>query len=559
MSFVGFPSATNTILPTVIAAVGGCIALLLLWRRVEPRWVALLFGLSSALSYIAFVHGAGLPFYGLQGDETFVMAFLEHVATGHFFSDFSYAALPPFYPPLYFWVVGGISWFLHWNGVQAGKLGAALVFGFLPFLSVVLQEHLWQKRPEAERPAVWGMVFAAIAYLPLVGWENALLKPYEVFTGLLAVQLAAFFFVRAGEKWSWRDGIFYSITFFLLLLTYYFWGIQIAIAGLLSLALSRTVFFRRLRAYALVGSLALVGSAIFWLPYLISLTQGFSSAQGTFLLPNDFALFFPFLPWQMSGLVFLAGLVAFVRSYRAPVMQSLALLAVTPYLWQLCGAVLFLAGKQPFLPSKPFLFFGGAAFVTAAGWGIGWWGKKMQRSWHISLVTVCVVVLTSFGGVFALRPETQAALSRMRAPSDEVQQLDAFFKTHADVLQHTYLSSGIGQLSAFVPLDTFIEPTVHFSHPAARWPERFAFLEELAASSDAATFAKRLRETPWGSVDGLLLYRAADAYLLYFQEDAWPSGTRERVISLPAVLVSSTFWQAQAHIGDFFVFTRRVP
>jgi hypothetical protein len=309
--------------------------------------------------------------------------------------------------------------------------------------------------------------------------------------------------------------------------------------------------------------LALVGSAIFWLPYALSLTQGFSSAQGTFLLPNDFALFFPFLPWQMSGLVFLAGLVAFVRFYRAPVMQSLALLAVTPYLWQLSGAVLFLAGQQPFLPSKPFLFFGGAAFVTAAGWGMGLLGKNISLQGY-TRVMVCVAatllsVLVSFGGVFVLRPETQGALSGMRAPSAEVEQLDTFFKTHADLLQLTFLSSGIGQLSAFVPLDTFIEPTVHFSHPAARWPERFVFLEELAASSDAATFAKRLRETPWGSVDGLLLYRVADAYLLYFQEDAWPSGTRERVISLPATLVSSTFWQERAHIGDFFVFTRRVP
>ncbi len=546
----------------VIAAIGGFVALLLLRHRVHPRWLALLFGLSSALAYIAFAHGAGLSFYGLQGDETFVMAFLEHVAAGHFFSDFSYAALPPFYPPLYFWIVGGVGWLLHWNGVQAGKLGVALVFGLLPFGSVVLQEWLWRGRPDTERPSAWGMLFAAVVYLPVIGWENALLKPYEVFTALLGVQLAAFFFVRAGEKWSWRDTLLYGIGFSLLLLSYYFWGMQIAIAGILSFVVFRTSLVRRLGSYALVGCLALLGSMPFWLPYLISMTHGFSAAQGTFLSVQDFDLFVPFFSWQVSGLVFLGGLVVFVRWYRQPLIRSLALLALTPYLWQLCGAVLFLLGKQPLLPAKPFLFFGGAAFVTAAGWGIGFFKTRdvsRRQSLAFGTVAVTLATLVSFGGFFVSQPETQAAFFRMRAPSAEVQELDAFFHVHPEFLHHTYLSSGIGQLSAFVPLDIFIQPTVHFSHPAARWPERFAFLVELAVSGDATVFAERLQETPWGSVNGLLLYRSDDTYSLFFQEDAWPNGTRERVIAIPAALVSDVLWQEQTHIGDFFVFTRRTP
>lgn len=562
MSFGAFPSAMNTVFPTIVAFIGTIVGLILLRFGAQPRWFALLFGVSSAAAYLVFAHGAQLSFYGLQGDETFVMGFLEHVAAGHFFSDFSYAALPPFYPPLYFWIVGGISWFLGWNGVQAGKLGAALVFAFLPFASVVLQEYLWRGRPETERPLAWGMLFAAVAYLPVVGWENALLKPYEVFTGLLGVQLAAFFFVRAGEKWSWRDSLLYGVGFSLLLLTYYFWGIPIAMAGLLSLVLFRISFVRRLGTYAVVGCVALFGSAVFWIPYLVSMIHGFSAAQGTFLSAHDFDPFLPFFSRQLSSVVFLGGLFTFVRWYRQPLMRSLGLFALIPYLWQFCGAVLFLVGKQPFLPAKPFLFFGGAAFVTAAGWGIGFLNISQIPRRVISAACILVVLaatLASFGGLFVLRPEVRGALPRMRAPSAEVRQLDAFFTAHPELLAHTYLSSGLGQLSAFVPLDMFLQPTVHFSHPAARWQERFAFLEALAASGDAATFAERLQTTPWGPVHGLLLYRPDDVYLLFFQEDAWPNGTRERIIAIPTALISDAFWQEHARLGNFFVFTRRTP
>lgn len=546
-------------LPLFVAVVGCIAALLCFSFGVRARWIALCLGVANAAAYLLFVHGARLAFFGLRGDETFVASFLMHVAAGHPFSDFSYAALPPFYPPLYFWIVGGIGWVLHWNGIQAMKLGVALTFALLPVCSVALQEWLWRTRPDAERPSVWGMVIAAVAFFPIVGWDAAILKPYETIAALLGVQLATFFFADAARALTRKQVLFYGLGFGLLLLTYYFWGIQIAVGGLLSFALFSDGRWTRLKNACRVACIALLVATPYWLPYALSLRAGFSPDQGTFLFQDDFLFWAPFLQPTLVGAFLFFGVFSLIIQRRSPVFRALGALALAPYLWQLCGTVLFLLDRRPLLPGKAFLFFGSAVLVTAAGWGIGILLRRHATRAHrlpLFVMGVCATCAFSFGA-FTMRPTVRALVPGMQQPTAEVTELTLFFCAHPALLSRTYLSSGVNQLSAFVPLDLFIEPTIHFSHPGARWHERYTFLQSLAESQNAATFAERLLHTPWGAVDGLLLYRHDDAYLLFFQGDAWPNGTREQVISLPVRLVDAVYWDTQTQVGDFLVATRK--
>lgn len=551
---LGYIAAERLVLAAAFATA------LILWRRRVPVWAyVLLFGFSAALEYLLFVHGARLSFWGLQGDELFVTAFLERVAAGQPFSDFTYLNLPPFYPPFYFWFVGGVGYLARWNGVQAAKFGTAFSFALLPLASFFLQKRLFGKVAPDARPAEWGFALAAALFFPAVTWDAAVMKPYETITALLGVQVAVFFIVRAGEKLTRRSLFGYGLFFALLLGTYYFWGFQIAIAALLAFLFYRAGIWARLKNYLGVALIALAGSAVFWLPYLLSLRAGISPEQATFLYSGDFDLYLPFLRLDLFGVFFAFAVGALVYWRRDPIFRALGLLALAPYLWQIGGALVFIFGGRPAIPSKPFLFFGTAALVTAGAWGLArlpW--RKFRAKWQavFTFAVFAALATYSFAGLFIDQSAIRAARDKMQRPSAEIIELTDFFAANPNLLRRRYLSSGLPQLSAFVPLDLFLQPTVHFSHPAAGWKNRVAFLEKLAVVGGPEEFAALAARAPGGAVDGLLLYRSGDKYLLYMQEDAWPDGTREKTIAVPARLIGDGYWKLEQRIGNFYVFTK---
>ncbi len=110
------------------------LGLILFFKLKKPILLVTLIAAFLATTYLVLIYQAKVTWWGLQGDEIFVTAFLEKVAFGQPFSDFFYSGLPPFYPPLYFWLIGGLAYLLKFNGIQAAQLGVALVLFLLPIL-----------------------------------------------------------------------------------------------------------------------------------------------------------------------------------------------------------------------------------------------------------------------------------------------------------------------------------------------------------------------------------------------------------------------------------------
>jgi hypothetical protein len=126
----GMPLSITTIniigISKIILALWVVSFFFLLWRRKSAFWHLA----SSTSAIIAFTAVLLWPlqkmWWGNNGDETFVGAFLLRVMEGQPFSDFYYAWLPPFYPPLYFWVVGGISSLIAATAITGAKVGIVL-------------------------------------------------------------------------------------------------------------------------------------------------------------------------------------------------------------------------------------------------------------------------------------------------------------------------------------------------------------------------------------------------------------------------------------------------
>src|SRR3989339_775293 len=94
------------------------LGVLFFFKLKKPVSFVLLIAVFLSLTYYFLIYNSELTWWGLQGDEIFVTAFMQKVASGQFFSDFFYKDLPPFYPPLYFWLIGGLGYLFNLNGIQ---------------------------------------------------------------------------------------------------------------------------------------------------------------------------------------------------------------------------------------------------------------------------------------------------------------------------------------------------------------------------------------------------------------------------------------------------------
>jgi hypothetical protein len=109
------------------------------YKKWKPVYFLLLLGGLSSLAYIFLVRGTALPLWGLKGDEITIAAMYETFAHARWWGDFAYAHLPPFYPPLWFWLFGIIERVRDLNGVQIGKIASVATIAVYPIVFYFLQ------------------------------------------------------------------------------------------------------------------------------------------------------------------------------------------------------------------------------------------------------------------------------------------------------------------------------------------------------------------------------------------------------------------------------------
>ena len=509
--------------------------------------------------------------WGNNGDEVFVGAFLTRVLHGEFMSDFYYGWLTPFYPPFYFWVVGAVSSFVTQSAIASAKIGAVLSLLVLFVGSYTWQWLYWahvgqtKSRDNVEQSA-WFWLLAPLLFLLALDFETFLVKPYETGSALFGALFIGYF-ARAiqAERWTKRTYLFFGLTGGLLFLTYYFWWFMLVPAMIVLTMRSGELKRNFTRLVGLGALVAIVAS-----PYLVPLGQTFLSIglenwQAAYFVPQDFLTFVPWAHVDLRLVLFLVGLFGLVFYRRSPFSRGVGLAFVMAYLYQLVNIILFLTHTTPAQSGKPFLFLGTALLMVAAAQAVVIIAEKYRGgfstfAWQ-SIITVAVLVLVPLTPMvrFIDDPVVQQQIEKDITPPSALVLSQKIVEQLPEYKNVVWLSSGDPELNLYIPLTYYIAHNPHFSHPSSHFYARLDFVKKLTGAASAVEFSSLIDKKASPHITGLLLYYdvTTKTYPLFFWQDNYPNGGKELRLDLNPSLIAEHDWQMIFHDGQWFVFVRK--
>ena len=183
-----------------------------LYKKAKP-WVFLLVtGALSALAYAILVNNWGLLLWGLQGDEITIAAMYNTFIHQGFFSDFGYYTLPPFYPPLFFWIFSLPGRLFNWNGVVAAKFASFIFIFIFPILTYAVSRLYWRSsEPSRNQPGIIAAFLAPLLIFVLIDHSAIIGKPYELLAAMATVYWTAFLLLEVKKKhWRFKQAVIFG-------------------------------------------------------------------------------------------------------------------------------------------------------------------------------------------------------------------------------------------------------------------------------------------------------------------------------------------------------------
>ncbi len=565
LTFVDIQHLILVKLCLVVFIISGFVCL---YYKIKPWIFLLITGACLAAGFYFFIDGLRLPFWGLTGDEVTVAAMYNTFAHGGWFSDFAYHSLPPFYPPLWFWLFAVWGKIFGLNGIVLAKLSVFCAYLILPIGLYLIQRLYWRQSDAPAKPGVIAAFLAPLLLLVFIDHDAFISKPYEVLTAALAVLWAAFLLLEvSADRWNWKKYLVFGVAGGILFMAYYLWlvfaGLAMALAGLTVKKDRQIAYYLRLAAVAAI-------TAIVSLPYLGPLvysyiTLGTENWQVAFFLPSglqgNFYLF-SLISWKNILMVAGAGTLIYCRKNKY--LQSLLFLFAAIYAWWLMGLLTLLLAAAPFQEFKGFMFFERAILAFALAYGLEriwlWAGEKYKSSaWRPAVLSLGVLFLGAnlFFGTFIDQPEVQQRLVESKKMRPEVAPLVEFLRQDIANRDKLTLQSGINEITAFVPVNSFIYFNQNNSHPAANFSQRFYYLKTMAAAGDADEFHQLCNDTPFGSIDRLILFRQDGRYYLFFNFNEMIKGIKEEAIAFSEELISYKYFDKIYDQNGFVVWLKK--
>lgn len=554
----------------IILFSGVAVFFVLLWRQARPGAYVALLTAAVTLFYAIMSRPLQTMFWGTSGDEVFMSAFLTRVMADGWFSDFYYAWLPPFYPPLYFWLTGTVARPFVETGVGAAKIGvlATLLLWFIvPYLWQKLFWRLADMKESASDVLVrspWFWLLVPTVFMLLLDFDNIILKPYETFSALMAVCfVGAIARAMQEERWSHPLIIFFGVTGGLLFLTYYFWWF-ILIPALFFLALSSKMPAKNTMRVVEIGLWTAAVSAIYLVPLLQSFfKQGIENWQAFFFVPSDTATYAPWAEASLRGILFAIGLVGLLAFRANAFLRAHTSVLILAYTYQLVGMVVLVAGGKSAQAAKPFLFLGGAALAVGASaallYGFGWLQKRFpERQKFVVAGAVLLLLPLSPHVRFIDNPAIQEQIEQDLVVPGDAYLAENIAANVPDYRERVWLTSGTARVNSFIPLTYYLAHNPHFSHQASQYSERLAVVEALTRAPSAEAFTDIINTKTEPPIDGLILFLdpATETYPLFFWEDTYPNGGEERRIDLSPALIDPAVWELRYEDRDWHIYVR---
>ncbi|MEX0581649.1 MAG: galactan 5-O-arabinofuranosyltransferase [Mycobacterium sp.] len=590
-----FPSSNQLHALTTVGQVSCLIGLAgagVLWRN-GRQWLA---RIGAVVALAAFtVVTLGMPLgatklylFGISVDQQFRTEYLTRLADSAELRDMTYAGLPPFYPPGWFWIGGRAAALTSTPAWEMYKPWAIVSIA----IAVVVAFVLWSMMIRFEYACA---VTAATAAVTLA-YTSA--EPYSaVITVLIPPVLVL---AWAGLRASGRGGraaivgvgIFlgFTATFYTLLLGYTAFAVT-AMAALAAIIRRGVAPLVRL---AVIAVIAIAIAAITWLPFLLRAVRGPLGDTGTaqHYLPGDGAVLnFPMLQFSLLGALCMLGTLWLAwRSWSSGGQErskpgggsvraaALGIGVLALYAWSLLSMLTTLVGTTLLsFRLQPTL----VVLLSAAGvFGFIEIALAVAARWSRRAIPVAVAVGLIGAIGFSqdiprvLRPDLTVAYTDTdgngqrgdrRPPGAEkhYSQIDAAIReaTGKPPNQTIVMTADYSFLS-YYPYYGFQGLTSHYANPLAQFDDRAAAIESWGTLGSAREFTEALDSMPFEPPTVFLMRRggaagSSNTYTLRLAEDVYPNqpNVRRYTVELDAELFAEPYFSVST-FGPFVLAIR---
>ena len=579
-----YPSSNQLHALTTVGQVGcliGLLAIGVLWRR---GWRTLS-RIGAAVFLAAFtVVTLGMPLgatklylFGISVDQQFRTEYLTRLTDSPALHDMTYAGLPPFYPPGWFWVGGRAAALTGTPAWEMYKPWSIISIA----IAVAVAGALWSKLIRFEYALAVTTATAAVT----LAYNST--EPYSAIITVLIppVLVLAWSGLRGGQRHGgWAAvigvGLFlgFTATFYTLLLGYT--AFTVTVMAVLA-AIARRSAGPLLRV-AVIAVIAAAIAAITWLPFLIRAARSPLGDTGTaqHYLPADGAvLTFPMLQFSLLGALCLLGTLWLVwRGWSSVRAAALGIGVLALYAWSLLSMLTTLAGTtllsfrlQPTL-TVLLAAAGVFGFIEIALAAAGRWSRRVIP------LAVAIGVIGAIGFSqdipHVLRPDITVAYTDTdgngqrgdrRPPGAEkyYAQIDAAIReATGKPRDETVVMTADYSFLSYYPYFGFQGLTSHYANPLAEFDKRAAAIESWGTLRNAEEFARALDAMPWSPPTVFLMRRSGAAgssntYTLRLAEDVYPNqpNVRRYTVELDAKLFAEPYFTV-TNIGPFVLAIR---
>ncbi len=614
-----YPSSNQLHALTTVGQVGCIVGLLgagWLWRRGTRTGVArnkLLAQLSSMVFVSAFsVVTLGMPLgatklylFGISVDQQFRTEYLTRLTDSAALHDMTYAGLPAFYPPGWFWVGGRVAALTAAPGWEMFKPWAITSITMAIAVALVL----WWRMIRFEFAVIVTIATAAVTLAygspePYSAMITVLLPPVLILTwsGLRGATRSGGWAAVVGA------GVFLGVTAtcYTLLLAYTAFTVVL-------MALTLTAGRRRLGLRAaldplvrlsVIGVIAAAIGAITWLPYLSRAARDPVSNTGSayHYLPADGAeLTFPMLQFTLLGALCMLGTLWLVVRARPPQAggaptsvraAGLAIGVLAVYAWSLLSMLATLARitllSFRLQPTLTVLLAAAGAFgfveLTQALAARGRDGGR-DRAWGRAVLPVATSIGLAAAIAFSqdipdvLRPDLTIAYTDTdghgqrgdrRPPGSEryYPSIDTAITRATDKPRdETVVLTADYSFLSYYPYFGFQGLTSHYANPLAQFDKRAAAIKSWSKLKAPDQFIHALDTLPWAPPTVFLMRHGGSAgatsasgstYTLRLAEDVYPNqpNVRRYTVELNAALFADPQFTVST-VGPFVLAIRK--
>jgi galactan 5-O-arabinofuranosyltransferase len=611
-----FPSSNQLHALTTVGQVGCILGLLCagwVWRRGRGRTLARLLALVFVSAFTVVTLGMPLGatklyLFGISVDQQFRTEYLTRLTDTSSLHDMTYAGLPAFYPPGWFWVGGRIAALTGTPGWETFKPWAITSITIAIAVALVL----WWRLIRFEYAVIVTAATAAVtlAYSspePYSAMITVLLPPVLILTwsGLRAGGRERDATVTpeaerdrgvtlGGHGWAAviGAGIFLGVaaTCYTLLLAYSAFTVllmAVAVAAArrhdgLKAALDP------LRRLAVIGVITAAIASTTWLPFLLRAAHDPVSNTGSayHYLPADGAeLTFPMLKFTLLGALCLLGTLWLVVRARSSVRAGgLAAGVLAVYAWSLLSMLATLARTtllsfrlQPTL-TVLLTAAGVFGFIEVAG---ALAARGRDHAWGRAVLPVAASIGLAAAIAFSqdipdvLRPDLTIAYTDTdgngqrgdrRPPSSEkfYPEIDtAITRATGKPRDQTVVMTADYSFLSYYPYFGFQGLTSHYANPLAQFDKRAAAIKSWSKLKAADPFIHALDTLPWAPPTVFLMRHGGSAgesstYTLRLAEDVYPNqpNVRRYTVALNASMFADPRFTVTT-IGPFVLAVRK--